>query len=140
MNAPRPRAYLLLEAAVGGAMVAVIIGSILTSLSQARTMSVLLGRDQTASNLVVEKLEERRALGFLAAGLPLTLTEATVANVNGSYRRVTQVTACTEVIPAPGVTVSCNDIVVTVTYVSSKGAKLGNSTTRTSSATARVYQ
>jgi hypothetical protein len=133
-----PRAYLLLEVAIGGAVVAVIVGSILTSLSQARTMTIIVGRDQTASQLVVEKLDERRALGFT---LVTAEAPATVTGVNGLYTRETTVnTACTEVIPAPGTNIPCKDITVTVTYQTSQNAKMGTSTTRTSRASARVYQ
>jgi len=139
MRAPitPPRAYLLLEVAIGGAVVAVIVGSILTSLSQARTMTIVVGRDQTASQLVVEKLDERRALGFtlVSAEAP-----ATVTGVTGLYTRETTVATCTEVIPAPGTNLPCKDITVTVTYQTSQNAKMGTSTTRTTRASARVYQ
>ncbi|MDP2345257.1 MAG: hypothetical protein Q8O67_30210 [Deltaproteobacteria bacterium] len=133
----QPRAYLLLEAAMGGAMVAVIVGSILTSLSQARTLSIVMGRDQTASQLVVEKLEERRALGF---ALVTAQTAAVVPDVVGKYTRTTTVATCTETIPAPGINLNCKDITVTVSYTTSNNAKLGASTTRVSQAVARVYE
>lgn len=135
----RPRAYLLLEAAIGGAMVAVILGSILTSLSQARTMSIVLGRDQVASTLVVEKIDELRALGF--AGNPVAVTtENPVAAIEGKYKRTVTVTACTETIPAPGANVNCRDIVVAVEFNVSKNAKVGAATTRVSTGQTRVYQ
>ncbi len=132
----KTRGYLLLETAIGGAMVAAILGGILTSLSQARTMSIVLGRDQTASQLVVEKLEERRALGFAGATAEVA---AVVPGVQGRYTRSTTVTACVETIPAPGADTNCKDITVVVSYTTSKGARLGSSTTRTIQATARVY-
>ena len=134
-NRPPP-AYLLLEVALGGAIVAVIVGSILTSLSQARTMSIISGRDQTASQLVLETLDERRALGF---ALVTAQAAAPVAGVQGVYTRETTVTPCVEVIAAPGVNMNCKDITVTVTYPISKNASTGNATTRTSRATVRVY-
>lgn len=131
------RGYLLLEAAVGGAMVAVIIGSLLTSMSQARTMSVLSGRDQTASQLVGEKLEERRALGFDNV---TPEAAAVVIGVTGEYKRTTTVTDCIEVLPPPGTDMPCKDIAVTVTYQVSANAGSGAAGVRTSQATARVYQ
>jgi hypothetical protein len=134
----RPRAYLLLEAAMGGAMVAVIVGSILTSLSQARTMSIITNRDQIANQLVVEKLEEQRALGFTGTAAGVT-TEAVVAGVTGKYARETTIADCTETIPAPVGNQACRDITVKVTYLTSNQAKLGTSTTRSSQAVARVY-
>jgi hypothetical protein len=131
-----PRAYLLLEVALGGAIVAVIVGSILTSLSQARTMSIISGRDQTASQLVLETLDERRALGF---ALVTAQAAAPVTGVHGVYTRETTVTPCVEVIAAPGANMNCKDITVTVTYPISANASTGNATTRTSRATVRVY-
>jgi len=132
----RARAYLLLEIALGGAIVAVIVGGILTSLSQARTMTITVGRDQTASQLVLEKLDERRALGF---ALVTAQSAATVATVAGNYTRTTTVTNCTEIVPAPGTNINCKDIRVTVTFTTSNGSGLGGAT-RTAQATARVYE
>jgi type II secretory pathway pseudopilin PulG len=133
----RQRAYLMLEAAIGGTMVAVIIGAILTSLSQARTMNVVVERDLTASQLVTEALERQRALGF--AGV-VAVSATPVPGVTGRFLRGITVAACTETVPAPGTNLSCKDVTVTVTYTTSLNARLGTSTTRTAQATARVYQ
>lgn len=133
----RRRGYLLLEAAVGGAMVAVIIASILSSLAQAQTMSVIAGRDQTASQLVGEKLEERRALGFANV---TAQAAATVTGVTGVYTRTTTVATCVEPIPAPGANVNCKDITVTVTFPVGRNAATGSGGIRTSQASARVYE
>ena len=135
----RTRAYLLLEAAVGGAMVAVILGSILTSLSQARTMSTVLGRDQVASTLVVEKLDELRAKGF-SGNAVATTTENPVTGVEGKYKRTVTVTACSETVPSPGTNMTCRDIVVAVEFNVSNTAKVGVATTRISTGRTRVYQ
>lgn len=136
-RSPRARAYLLLEAAMGGVMVAAILGGILTSLSQARTMSIILGRDQIASELVVEKLEERRALGYTNVTAEAA---ATVTGVVGAYTRTTTVVDCVETLPAPGTDTNCRDVTVSVSYVTSNQARLGTSTTRVTQATARVYE
>jgi len=134
---PRHRGYLLLEAAIGGAIVAVIIGGLLTSLSQAQTMSIIAAREQTAIQLVNEKLDERRALGF--AGVTAEVP-ATVVGVTGQFTRQTTVTNCTETVPAPGANIPCRDITVTVSFVAGRNASAGAGGTRTMQATARVYQ
>ncbi len=133
----RQRAYLMLEVALGGTMVAVIIGAILTSLSQARTMSIVVDRDLTASQLVTEALERQRALGFSGV---TAVSAAPVPGVTGRFLRALTVASCTETVPAPGTNLPCKDVTVTVTYTTSENARLGTSTTRTAQATARVYQ
>jgi type II secretory pathway pseudopilin PulG len=134
---PSSRGYLLLEAAIGGAIVAVIIGGLLTSLSQAQTMSIISARDQTATQLVNEKLDERRALGFANV---TAQTAAVVVGVTGEFTRQTTVTACTETVPAPGTNIPCKDITVSVSFVAGANASTGAGGTRTVQATARVYQ
>lgn len=123
-----PRGYLLLEVTVGGAMAAVIIAGVLTIVSDVRVKGIQAARDVTASQLVLERIEERRALGFAGAA---AMTENPVAAVTGRYVRTTTVVDCTETVPAPGANLPCKDITVTVTF----GAPA-----RRSQATARVYQ
>lgn len=134
---PAARGYLLLEAAIGGAMVAVIIGSLLTSLTQARTMSIIAARDQTATQLVNEKLDERRALGFdnVTAEAP-----AKVVGVTGNFTRETRVTTCTETVPAPGTDIPCKDITVVVRFPVGANATTGGGGEHRFEATARVYK
>ena len=68
-------------------------------------------------------------------------TTTTVVGVVGKYSRKTTVANCTETVGAPGpATVPCKDITVLVTFLTSNNAKLGTSTTRSSQASARVYQ
>jgi hypothetical protein len=131
------RAYLLLEATIGGAIVAVIIGGLLTSLSQAQTMSIISAREHTAVQLVNEKLDERRALGFANVTAEAA---ATVVGVTGQFTRQTSVTNCTETVPAPGDDLPCKDITVTVGFVVGRNASTGAGGTRTAQATARVYK
>lgn len=131
------RAYLLLEVAVGGAMVAVLIGTILTSMSQARTLSVTTNRDLIANALVMQELDRQRALGFAGA---VAATPAAVTGINGRYLRGVTVTSCVESIPAPGANINCKDVTVTVTFQTSNNARLGTSTTRSSTASVRVYE
>ncbi len=118
-------------------MVAVIIASILTSLSQAQNLGIIAARDQTASLLVGEKLEERRALGF--AGVTAQ-APAIVAGVTGNYTRDTVVSPCTEVVGSPGVNLDCKDITVNVSFTSGGNASTGAGGLRTSQASARVYK
>lgn len=121
------RAYILLEVAVGGAMVAVVIVSLLGVLADARNRNVYAGRDVIASQLVLEKLEEYRASG----GTTACATETLVPNVQGVYARVcTPASAATNV---NGVAVTYNEAAVTVTYQTHDGP-------RTVSGVTRVYQ
>ena len=58
----RSRAYIMLEVAVGGAMIAVVIMGVLTALADGRTRNAYAGRDVIASQLVLAKLEEYRTM------------------------------------------------------------------------------
>lgn len=134
--ATSPRGYILLEVVMGGAMAAVIIAGILTTVAHTRAKNVYAARDVTASQLVLERLEERRALGYAAV---TAMSETPVTGVVGRYDRVTAVTDCVETVPAPGANTNCRDITVTVSYTATDvGA--GGGTIRRSQATARVYQ
>jgi hypothetical protein len=115
----------------------VIIGGLLTSLSQAQTMSIIAARDQTAVQLVNEKLDERRSRGFANVTAEAA---ADVVGVTGRFTRQTTVTPCTETVPAPGTNIACKDITVTVSFVAGRNASAGNGGPRTVQATARVYQ
>ena len=113
-----PRGYILMEVAIAGALVAVIAGTLLSSLADARVRNVMAGRDVVASQLALEKIEQQRALGFAGAGAAAACgTEATVAGQKGAYSRT-----CAVAVSAGSpftintVTVNCKDVTVTVKY------------------------
>ncbi len=138
----RLRAYLLFEVAIGGAIIAVVIGGLLTELQRSRALNIAGGRDIEASQLVLERLEAMRhsaaasspAFTALAAGTPAD------PGVPAGYTRTTTVSGIgTEATPLPnnaGFTLDYKDVTVTVSYT----IKLSSVVTRTSQATVRVYR
>lgn len=132
----RTRGFLLIDVMIAGALAAVVIGSVLSVLANARSKNVAAARDVIATQLVLEKLDQVRSLPFGslagAAG-----TEATVPNVTGKYARVTAVTAsANETVSSTAM--PFRDVTVTVTYTSDAfGPGAG---TRATQATTRVYQ
>ena len=136
----KARAYLMFEVMVGGAMSAVIIVGIISSLSHTHSMRVVAGRDTTASQLALVKMEELRRASFppTTAGSP----ESPVPGVQGRYTRSWTVSAvATESItpPAlgsPAINNSFVDISVTVSFPSN----VDSSPTRTTTISSRTYQ
>lgn len=128
----QPRGYMLLEVMIGGAIAAVIIGTLLTSLADARQRNTLAARDVIAAQLVQEKLEERRLQASRTVALFTALaggTESPVVNAGtttllGDYTRTTTVTNCTyalastyyATLTAGTTNVNCKEIHVAVTY------------------------
>lgn len=133
------RGYLLIDIMIGGAMAAVIIAGVLTVLANARAKNVAAARDVVASQLVLEKLEQQRSLGF--AGVAAA-TEPTVAGVTGAFKREVTVSAIgtdTVVSGTHTSTLRFRDVTVTVTYKVGELLQRGGGT-RTSQATTRVYE
>jgi hypothetical protein len=125
LRRPLRRGYMLLEVMIGGAMTAVVVMTVLTQIAQARAQNITTGRDVTAAQLVLEKMEEQRLASAWTAA-----TE-TVASVNGMYTRTVAVAACTETVGSLSLT--CNDVTVTVTFPTNDGK------VHSVAATIRVY-
>lgn len=114
------RGYVLLEVAIGGAMVAVVIFSLLGSLAEGRTRNVIGGRDVIASQLALDKIEMQRARGFGNTATGCAMGE-TIQN-QGVYTRDCVGAACAARTMF-GVTVNCERVTVTVTYTTSLGVR-----------------
>ncbi len=84
------RGYLLIEALIGGAIIAVAISALLGQLADARRQTILAEREIEAQQLVTQKFEQLRAAGY--TGLPTAAVTETVA-LGASYRRFTSVSA-----------------------------------------------
>ncbi|MBI1947978.1 MAG: hypothetical protein HYS27_19970 [Deltaproteobacteria bacterium] len=137
-----PRGYLLFEAAMGGAIIAIVIGGLLSEITRSRALNVAGSRDVESSQLVLERMEAMRNsaassvanFNALAAGTPAD------AGVPAGYTRTTTVSGIlTEATPLPNngaFTLNYKDVTVTVTY----NIKLSQVETRQSQATVRVYQ
>jgi type II secretory pathway pseudopilin PulG len=136
MKLAKRRGYILLEVAIGGAMVAVLCATILSSLADARVQNVVAGRDAVAGQLALEKLEQQRALGYTLAGTANCLATETVTNQQGLYTRTCTVQAspgtttafthalgaCTATCSmAATVNVLCRDVNVSVSYTAHDG-------------------
>lgn len=136
-RSPAGRGYILIEVSIGGALVALLIAGLLTQIAQARTDNVIAGRQIIAAQLVQEKIERERALGFVAAGgCNPAETAAVIANQQGQYKRTcTRTASASETIGAGlgAVTINYNTVTVTVEYETNRG-------TRTTEAVTRVYE
>lgn len=120
------RGYILLEITIGGALIALLIASLLTQVAQARVDNVIAGREIVASQLLQEKIERERARGFVAGGsCSPAETNTVVAGQQGTYRRtcVRDAAATQTIGSGPAVTVNYNDVKVTVTYDTNKGPR-----------------
>jgi type II secretory pathway pseudopilin PulG len=128
------RGYILLEVAIGGAMVAVLCATVLSSLADARVQNVVAGRDAVAGQLALERLEQQRTLGFTLAGSANCPATETVTNQQGAYTRTCSVSgasttafthatgSCTPTCNmAATVNVSCKDVNVSVSYSAHDG-------------------
>ncbi len=123
------RGYILLEVAIGGAMVALLCATLLTSLADARTRNVVAGRNVIASQLALEKIEQQRALGFANLGTdsPASCSAGGVVDTPsftlGAYTRSCTIGATTSTAFSEngGIAVSCKPVSVTVSYNTSAG-------------------
>ena len=124
------RGYVLLEVAMGGAMVAVVVFGLLANLAESRTRNVIGGRDVIASQLALDKIEMQRARGYGTAGTNCVAGE--VIQNQGVYTR-----DCATTGPSSramfGVTVNYKVVTVSVSYRTS----LGN---RSQTVVSEVYQ
>lgn len=114
----RRRGYILIEVAVGGAILAVAIFGLMGSLAEARTRNVIGGRDVIASQLALDKVEMQRALGYGNTATGCNAGE--VIQNQGVYTRDCSVTTPAAVTMF-GITRGREQISVTVTYSTSLG-------------------
>jgi hypothetical protein len=82
------RAYVLLEALIGGALVAVVLGALYVQAGFAHTKIVAQARRTTATHLAQAALEREIALGF---GRARPRAEETVQAGGGRYARTVTV-------------------------------------------------
>jgi Tfp pilus assembly protein PilV len=137
MTTPRHRGFLLIDVMVAGAIAAVGVASVLPLVANARAKNVAAARDVIASQLVLEKIEQVRSLSY-AAVADAGLTEASVANVTGTFTRVTTTATAGSPETVSGTALPFIDVTVTVTYSSNAyGTGLGM---RATQATTRIYQ
>lgn len=139
------RGYLLLEVMIGGALCAVIIAGLMTQLSHVRKHTTYTSRDLTASQLLLEKLEERRHAAATVFPPTASPPSETITALDGRYTRTVSVnsTGCPESVvnPAggPAMSLPCNNIVVTVTFDADDPSTVPIER-RTATATTRVFQ
>lgn len=107
----KTRGYVLLEAVIGGALSAAVLGAILTNIGDARSKSVVAAREATAAQLVFDKLEEKRAEGFAAVSAE---NEPRVVGLNMPYERITTVAAGTQTVGTA--TLNVKTVTVSVTF------------------------
>ena len=139
----QPRAYLLIDVMIGGALAAVVIAGLLSVLVDARAKNVQATRDVVATQLVLESLERCRAAGFAGvsgATCPLAAPPGTaVPGQTGNYKRSIQSSVAGSPETINAIQLPFKDVTVTVTYVVG-GPTAGTNATRTSQATTRIYQ
>ncbi|MCC7071849.1 MAG: hypothetical protein IT383_11040 [Deltaproteobacteria bacterium] len=127
----RSRAYIMLEVAVGGAMIAVVIMGVLTALADGRTRNAYAGRDVIASQLVLAKLEEYRTMTRANAKAACTaLSENPVPNQQGRYTRTCGWVDGSDALPGLISAIPFTTLTVTVSYPATPTARTLNAMTR----------
>lgn len=116
-----PRGYIMLEAAIGGVMVAVAVFAMLVSLSDGRTKNIIGGRDVIASQLALDKVELQRSTGY--ANFDAGCAAGELIQYQGFYTRDCVVDGACPSQTMFGATVNCKRITVTVTYSTSLGSR-----------------
>ncbi len=116
------RGYILLEVAVGGAMIAIAILGLMSSLADGRTRNVVGGRDVIAAQLALDKIEMQRARGFGDTGTNCALSE--LIHTQGVYtRNCTMASGPAYQRTMFGVTVNYEQVTVEVSYETSLGTR-----------------
>lgn len=116
-----PRGYVMLEAAIGGILVALAVFGMLASLADGRTKNVIGGRDVIASQLALDKVELQRSTGY--PNFDAGCAAGEVIQHQGLYTRDCVVDGACPAQTMFGVTVNCKRITVTVTYTTSLGPR-----------------
>lgn len=130
MHMRTSRGFLLLDVMVGGALVALILATLLVILASARAKNVAASRDLVATQLVLEEIDRQRAAS-LFEGVPLPTTSP-VVTTSGTYLRSASMPASGDE-SIGGFQLPFKDVMVKVTYQS-------EGKTRTSQATTRIYE
>lgn len=126
------RGYILLEVLMGGAMTALVVTGLLSSLADARVKNIIAGRDAVAAGLAQSMMEEVRSRGFGNATSLCTGAFAPVPNQQAAYRRrCTLAAAASHTLNTVTVTFEKVDIVIEFDTVNGK---------RTAKASTRMYQ
>jgi hypothetical protein len=126
------RGYILLEVMMGGALTALVVAGLLSSLADARVRNIVAGRDAVAASLAQDMVEEVRSRGFGNAGGLCTGAFAPVSNNQAVYRRKCTLTAAATH-ALQGVNVTFEKVDVVVEFDSTIGK-------RTAKASTRIYQ
>lgn len=120
--------YLLTEALVGGAIAAVALLGVVSTMSSAQTKSIVSAREVMAKMLVRDALDAASALSY--DGVQASAA-AQVVGLEVPYTREVTVTAGAATF-LPGRTTAYKDVTATVTFHPAGG-------TRTVSGTVRIY-
>lgn len=127
----RRRGYIMLEVAMGGALIAVVIVGVLTALAEGRNRNTYAGRDVIASQLVLAKLEEYRTMTRAnAKAACAALNENPVPNQQGRYVRTCAWADDSETLPGMAAAIPFTTVTVTVTYPTTTTARTLNAMTR----------
>ena len=129
MHMRTSRGFLLLDVMVGGALVALILATLLVILASARAKNVAASRDLVATQLVLEEIDRQRAASY--ANVPL-FPASPVVTTSGTYLRSASMPASDDE-SIGGFQLPFKDVMVKVTYQS-------EGKTRTSQATTRIYE
>lgn len=126
------RGYILLEVMMGGALTALVIAGLLSSLADARVQNIIASRDAVAAALAQDMMEEARSRGFGNAATVCTGAFAPVPNQQALYRRRCTITAASSH-TLNGVSVTFEKVDVVVEFDTARGK-------RTAKASTRMYQ
>jgi type II secretory pathway pseudopilin PulG len=107
------RGWLLVEVAVGGVMASVIVGALLVNVGDAMDKSTVIGRELTAQMLAQQAIEQARSVDrtTLATG-PVAIPDG----LAGTYTRTRTIKQSASCAVVNGISISCTDVVVTVTF------------------------
>lgn len=136
------RGYILLEALIGAALVATVLGGLLANIGEVSAESTRQAREMTAQQLALRELEELRALPFAAvatgarvAGVTPAGGVRTIPAGNGAYQMRRIVTPGTETVTtSSALTLTFRDVEVEVSF---PDARVGR---RSVFARSRIYQ
>jgi hypothetical protein len=123
------RAYVLLEVAIGGALVAIVCATLMSSLADARSRNVWAGRDVVAGQLVQEQIEEARAVGRGNNPTDCPGT-AQVATQEAIYQRTCAISTAGSPTNVGGSALAFDTVTVTVQYATSAGNRVTSAATR----------
>lgn len=120
----RQRGYLLLEVMISGAITAVALATLMGNIAAQRSDSIIASRSHTANQLIIQRIEQAKALGYgtLSTTPPPASDNVGLGN-GGTYKRTTVVTCAADAFG------NFCDVAIGITFDKT-----------TMSATTRVYQ